>query len=133
MHNYGPVLAGFCFMYCELAGTVVAELLTDAFPVYVVEAVLQYAARVPVAPDALTFGFVVFWILLPEPFACHSAAHAVRVEAAACANVRWIIHAVDGAVFASPEFFVQKNVSFLNVTECCRILAYALFEIVFET
>ena len=132
MHNYGPVLAGFCFMYSELACAVVAKLLADAFPVYVVEAVLQYAARVPVAPDAVTFGFAVRRSL-PKTFACHSAAHAVRVEAAACANVRWIIHAVDGAVFASPEFFVQKNVSFLNVTECCRILAYALFEIVFET
>ena len=119
-------------MYCELAGAVVTELFTDAFAVHVVEAVLQYAARIPVAPDAVAFGFAVRRSL-PKTFACHSAAHAVRVEAAACANVRWIIHAVDDAVFASPEFFVQKNVSFLNVTECCRILAYALFEIVFET
>ena len=133
MHYHGPVLAGLCFMYRELAGTVVAELLADAFPVHVVEAVFQYAARVPVAPDSVTFGFVVFWILLPEPFACHSAAHAVRVEAAACANVLWIIHAVDGAVFASPEFFVQKNVLCLGVAERCRILADVLLECIFLT
>ena len=133
MHYHGPVLAGLCFMYRELAGTVVAELLADAFPVYVVEAVLQYAARVPVAPDSVTFGFVVFWILLPEPFACHSAAHAVRVETAACLNTWCARCIIDSVVFSCPEFFVQKNVTFLNVTECCRILAYALFEIVFET
>ena len=60
MHYHGPVLAGLCFMYRELAGTVVAELLADAFPVYVVEAVFQYATRVPIAPDSLTLGFVVF-------------------------------------------------------------------------
>ena len=132
MHDHGPVLAGFCFMYCELAGTVVAELLTDAFAVHVVEAVFQYAARVPVAPDAVAFGFAVRRSL-PKTFACHSAAHAVRVEAAACLNMRCAVRAIGGAILAYPEFFVQKNVSFLNVTECCRILAYALFEIVFET
>ena len=56
MHYYGPVLAGFCFMYRELAGTVVTELFADAFSVHVVEAVFQYAARVPIAPDAMTLG-----------------------------------------------------------------------------
>ncbi len=127
MHNYGPVLAGFCFMYCELAGTVVAELLTDAFAVHVVEAVFQYAARVPVAPDAMAFA------ALPKALACHLSAHAVRIETAACLNKRCTGRAIDGAILACPEFFVQKNVPFLNVTECCRILAYALFEIVFET
>ena len=58
MHYHGPVLAGLCFMYRELAGTVVAELLADAFPVYVVEAVFQDSVRVPVAPYAVAFGTV---------------------------------------------------------------------------
>ena len=87
MHNYGPVLAGFCFMYSELAGAIVTELFTDAFAVYVVEAIFQYATRVPVAPDAVAFGFAVM-SSLPKAFACHSAAHAVRVETAACAKSR---------------------------------------------
>ncbi len=87
MHNYGPVLAGFCFMYCELACAVVTELFTDAFAVYVVEAIFQYATRVPVAPDTMTLGAVS--ISLPKAFACHSAAHAVRVETAAYAK-SWI-------------------------------------------
>ena len=133
MHDHGPVLAGFCFMYSELACAVVAELLADAFPVHVVETVFQYAARVPVAPDAVAFGFVVFWILLPEPFACHSAAHAVWVETAACLNMRCAVRAIGGAILAYPEFFVQKNVPFLNVAERCRIFADAFLEIVLVT
>ena len=87
MHNYGPVLAGFCFMYSELAGAVVAELVADSCSQYVVEAIFQYATRVPVAPDAVAFGFAVM-SSLPKAFACHSAAHAVRVETAACAKSR---------------------------------------------
>lgn len=130
MHYHGPVLAGFCFMYRELAGAVVAELLADAFAVHVVEAVLQYTARVPVAPDAVTLGFSVC-VCLPEPFACHSAAHAVRVETAACLNTWCARCIIDSVVFSCPEFFVQKNVTFLNVAERCRVLADALFEIVF--
>ena len=132
MHYHGAVLAGLCFMYRELAGAIVTELFTDAFAVHVVEAVFQYAARVPVAPDAVAFGFAVM-SSLPKAFACHSATHAIRVKTAACLNMRCAVRAIGGAILAYPEFFVQKNVSFLNVTECCRILAYALFEIVFET
>ena len=112
MHYHGPVLAGLCFMYRELAGTVVAELLADAFPVYVVEAVLQYAARIPVAPDAVAFGFAVRRSL-PKTFACHFATHAVWVETAAYAK-SWISIACRWIV-VRPEFFVQKNVSCLDV------------------
>lgn len=119
-------------MYRELAGAIVTELFTDAFAVHVVEAVFQYATRVPVTPDAVPLGVSVC-VCLPEPFTCHSATHAIRVKTAACLNMRCAVRAIGGAILAYPEFFVQKNVSFLNVTECCRILAYALFEIVFET
>ena len=88
MHYHGPVLAGFCFMYRELSGAVVAELFADAFAVHVGKAVFQYTARVPVAPDSVTLGLVVVGIKLPESFACHSAAHAVWIETAACAKSR---------------------------------------------
>ena len=129
MHNDGPVLAGFCFMYCELAGAVVTELFTDAFAVHVVEAVLQYATRIPVAPDAVAFGFAVRRSL-PKTFACHFATHAVRVEATACLDMR-----IDmcGLLVVGPQFFVQKNVTFLNVAERCRVLADAFLEIVLVT
>ena len=119
-------------MYRELSGAIVAELVANAFPVHVVEAVLQYAARVPVAPDAVTLGVSVC-VCLPKTFACHSAAHAVWVETAACLNMRCAVRAIGGAILAYPEFFVQKNVPFLNVTECCRIFADAFLEIVLVT
>ena len=84
MHYHGPVLAGLCFMYRELAGTVVAELLADAFPVHVGEAIAQDSAWVPVAPDAVPLGSIK--ISLPKTFASHSAAHTIGVETAAHAK-----------------------------------------------
>lgn len=59
MHNDRPVLAVLCLVDGEFACTVVAELVADTFAVHIREAVLQYPALVPVAPDAVTYGFAI--------------------------------------------------------------------------
>ena len=57
MHNHGPVLAGFCFMYRELSCAVVAELIADALAEYISETVAKNSIGVPIAPDAVRFIF----------------------------------------------------------------------------
>ena len=74
MHYHGPFFAGLCPVHVQVPGAVVAELLSDAFPVHVGKAVHQHPVRIPVAPDS--FALAVF----PESFARKSSAHAVGVE-----------------------------------------------------
>ena len=106
MHDYGPVLAGFGLVYRELAGAVKTELFADAFSVHVVEAVFQYPVRVPVAPDAVPFGFAFDGRVSPKAFASHSAAHAVGIKTAGYKENRstvfpfWIVAKI-------PVFFIK--------------------------
>ena len=96
MHNDGAVFAVLGFVYRELSGAVVAELFAHALSVHVSKAVAKYAVRVPVAPDAVPFRFIVAAVDVPEPFACHFAAHTVGIKTAAFHD--------EAAV---PDFFVS--------------------------
>ena len=87
MHNDRAVFAVLCFMYCEFSRAVVAELVADSFSQYVGQAIAKYSVGVPIAPDAVAFGFAVM-SSLPKAFACHFTAQAVGIETAACAKSR---------------------------------------------
>ena len=87
MHNDRAVFAVFGFMYREFSCAVVAELVADALAEYIVQTIAKYPVGVPIAPDAVAFGFAVM-SSLPKAFACHFTAQAVGIETAACAKSR---------------------------------------------
>lgn len=124
------VLAFFGLVDGELAGGVVAELLSDAFSVYKGEAVADDTAWIPVAQDAVSLGFPVRRRISPETFACHSAAHAVWVETARY-KMDW--PAIDFSRVQVPVFFVKQLVVRLDIANGRLVLADALLESVLLT